>query len=164
MKKIITALFVLSFVGCSNLNEKIKTDENTLASVNKENSGNICSLYSSNSIKSFFSLHRGKKNGEYRSYYENGQIKSIKNYTHGVHDGNCIEFFENGNIKINMYYKDGYKNGLYTSYNENGQRLEEGRYVNGLRFGVWTKFDPETGEVSTIDYKNKGYVSPEDLL
>lgn len=161
MKKILALTFALALVGCTNFNNRIKSGEGTIVSVDKHQTGSICSLYSNDNIQSCFNLHKGKKDGEARFYYESGKLKAVKNYKNGVVDGSYMEFYENGKVKSNQYYKNGYKNGLFSFYNKDGVKIEEGMYLNGLRFGVWHRFNPETGEVSTTDYKDKGYVRPD---
>ena len=103
-------------------------------------------------------------NGKFTFYYKDGTRQAIKNFKNGVYNGYYMEFHQNGAIKIKGNYNDGYKEGLFSFYNDKGQKIQEGYYKNGSRNGVWKNFNDKGQVVSTVDYKDIGYINPEDKI
>ncbi len=100
--------------------------------------------------------------GKFTFFYDNGNRQSIKNFKNGIYNGYYMEFYPNGAVKIKGNYTEGYKNGVFSFYDDEGKKVQEGNYLNGLRNGIWKTFDKNGKTVSSVDYKDTGYINPEE--
>lgn len=103
-------------------------------------------------------------NGKFTFFDEKGNRESVRNFKNGIYNGYYMEFYPNGAVKVKGNYTDGYKNGLFSFYNDKGIKIQEGYYVNGLRNGIWKDFDEKGKTISSVDYKDTGYINPEEKL
>ena len=162
MKKNIYLLILQIFlIGCSSIE---KNNNYSIATMDKNGNGSFIQLYENKiSIKSTGSYINYTRDGSFKYFYENGKIKKIENYKNGYLNGKYLEFYENNNPKVYIDYLNGDRVGIFYSYYSNGTLKEKGIYKNGLRNGVWNYYKTNGSFNFNINYKNKGYFSPEDL-
>lgn len=138
-----------------------------LLTVNYENgkqNGIVKKYYPDGKVQIKGTMKNDLPDGKFTFFYENGKREAIKNFKNGIYDGYYMEFYQNGIIKVKGYYAEGYKNGTFSFYNENGKKIQEGLYINGSRNGVWKNFDENGKTISSVDYKNIGFINPEDKI
>ena len=97
MKKIFLIFLVLFAAACTNTENQLKNDKNTVFALDKSNTGRVYSTYpNEKNIKSFGTLVNGKLQGKYFEYYENGSPLFVTNYKEGKLNGTAKKYYENG--------------------------------------------------------------------
>lgn len=119
--------------------------------------------YSNGSLKSKFTLKRGKINGEYKVYYKNGNLKEIHNYFNGKKIDSSIYYKNNKQKKIeriSKFLNDSVQYNIH--YDSLNNLLFEGKSIHEkLRIGNWTfykkAFDSivEYISVNSVTYPNQ---------
>ena len=88
MKKLFLIFLVLFAAACTNTENQLKNDKNTVFALDKSNTGRVYSTYpNEKNIKSFGTLVNGKLQGKYFEYYENGSPLFVTNYKEGKLNG-----------------------------------------------------------------------------
>ena len=157
---------------------------NTLLEVNKDDEGNLTSIYvlypkggklfrvvsqkDYGVIKSRMELKNGKYvpyekcdlvpfNGVVEEYDNHTLTKSIS-YKNGLKDGESITYYKDGSYEKTTY-KSGKKNGEY----ENTKYGTIGNYINNKKNGVWKDYSKNICKSLSTSYQSKYDLSEYDV-
>ena len=144
MKKLFLIFLVLFAAACTNTENQLKNDKNTVFALDKSNTGKVYSTYpNEKNIKSFGTLVNGKLQGRYFEYYESGSPLFVTNYKEGKLNGTAKKYYENGKIQVKGYMKDNLAEGKFTFFYEEGGRQSIKNFKHGIYDGYYMEFYPK---------------------
>ena len=143
MKKLFLIFLVLFAAACTNTENQLKNDKNTVFALDKSNTGRVYSTYpNEKNIKSFGTLVNGKLQGKYLEYYESGSPLFVTNYKDGKLNGTAKKYYSNGKIQVKGYMKDNLAEGKFTFFYKEGGRQSIKNFKHGIYDGYYMEFYP----------------------